>query len=398
MQTKIELPFLTLLLMISFASVNAVLFTPALPNIATYFTISSDSAQRTITFYLIGYALGQLVYGPLANRYGRKPALYMGVGLQILSSLMCVLSGIVNEYLLMIAGRFLLALGAGVGLKMTFTLVNECYEPKIASQKISYLMLGFAITPGLAVALGGFLNSYYGWESCFYAGAAYGVVLLALIAKLPETLKSTNLDLNALKINHLIRSYATVFKNSGLIAGGLLMGGSTCFVYVFAAIAPFVAMNMLGMSSEQYGIANILPPIGLILGSLCSARLAKTHPLAAIIRNGILIAFIGVVIMLVVTAMALPPVISLFAPMILIYFGLSLILANASTVAMSHVADKAHGSAVMSFVNMGLATLVVLSLSCFALNTILMPSIFAVLCVFMYATYKWLTSPTICYA
>lgn len=392
MQTKPELPFFTLLLMISFASVNAVLFTPALPNIATYFNIPSDTAQQTITFFLVGYALGQLLYGPLANRYGRKPALYAGIILQIISCLLCVFSGILHKYSLMVLGRFLLALGSGVGLKMTFTLVNECYESKIASQKIAYLMLGFAVTPGLAVALGGFLTPLYGWESCFYAGAVYGVLLLLMVSKLPETLNPDNRDLDALKIKHLISNYISVFNNSGLIAGGLIMGGSTCFIYIFAAVAPFVAMDIFGMSSQQYGLANILPPAGLILGSLLSAKLAKQYPLASIIKSGIIIASVGAVLMLITVVAKLPPVLSLFIPMIVVYFGLSLILANASSVAMSHVSDKAHGSAVMNFINMGLATLVVLSLGYFPVSAILLPAVYLGLCLFMMSVYIWLTS------
>ena len=147
MQTR--LPFLTLLLLISFASVNAVLFTPALPQIAAFFSITNEKVQLTITWFLIGYAFGQLLYGPLANRFGRKPALYAGILLQIISSLACVLAGKLHNYDALVAARFALALGSGVGLKMTFTLVNECYEPKSASKKIAYLMLAFAITPVL---------------------------------------------------------------------------------------------------------------------------------------------------------------------------------------------------------------------------------------------------------
>lgn len=215
----IKLTFFTLLLLISFASVNAVLFTPALPDIAYFFEIREDVAQQTITWFLIGYALGQLVYSPIANRFGRKPALYAGIILQITSSLLCVLAGVIHEYWLLVIARFMLALGSGVGLKMTFTLVNECYEPKMASQKISYLMLAFAITPGLSVGIGGILNTYYGWTSCFYAGAIYGCLLLLLVTRLPETQKT--LDLNAFKMKYLLHSYSSQFKNRQLIAGGL---------------------------------------------------------------------------------------------------------------------------------------------------------------------------------
>lgn len=386
----IKLPFFTLLLLISFASVNAVLFTPALPNITHFFGIGEDKAQQTITWFLVGYALGQLLYGPIANRFGRKPALYVGVVVQIISSLLCVLAGTIHEYWLLVAARFMLALGSGVGLKMTFTLINECYEPKIASQKISCLMLAFAITPGLGVALGGILNSHYGWASCFYAGAIYGLILLLFIARLPETNKT--LSMNALKIKYLLRGYSCQFKDIQLIAGGLLMGSSTCFVYVFAAVAPFIAINIFGLSGSVYGLANILPPIGLILGSLVGARLSKKYPLKLIIQAGILIASLGSVFMFVGMFMHFTILFSLFLPMIVIYFGLCFILANASTIAMSHVNDKAHGSAVMNFINMGFATLVVLGTSLLPMRALLLPTIYICLCVASIGIFKLVTT------
>jgi len=379
MSTKLS--FITLLLLISFASVNAVLFTPALPDIARFFAIRLDQAQHTISWFLLGYTLGQLVYGPVANRFGRKPALYIGIGLQIGSSLLCVLAGHYHTFWLLVVGRFLLALGSGVGLKMTFTLVNERYEPKAASAKISYLMLAFAITPGLGVALGGILNSYYGWTSCFYAGAVYGVILLYLVSHLPETQKTLQLD--AFTLKHLWQGYSNQFKNRSVLIGGMLMGGATCFVYVFAALAPFIAINIGGMNSTNYGLANILPSSGLLLGSIVGAQLAKKYLLKSIIQAGILIASIGVILMIIAIMLHLPMMITLFLPMIVIYFGLCFVLANASTLAMSHTEDKVHGSAVMNFINMGLATLVVLSLGLFSINTLLLPTIYFCLCIVM---------------
>lgn len=388
MKTQAQLSFFTLLLMISFASVNAVLFTPAMPSITHFFAITEDQTQLTITWFLIGYALGQLLYGPIANRYGRKPALYCGITLEILSSVVCALSANTHIFNMLVLGRFFMALGAGVGLKMTFTLVNETYEAKQASQKIAYLMLAFAVTPGLSIALGGVLTSHFGWSSCFYASAIYGIILLAFVARLPETL--SNPDLNALKPKHLITSYVTQFKNMELLAGGLLMGCSTCFVYVFAAVAPFIAINLFGLTTTQYGFANLLPPIGLIIGSIISARLAKTYPLKKIIFSGILITIIGTLIMLLAIYCHLWIVYSLFIPMIVIYFGICFIAANTSAIAMSQVIDKAHGAAVMSFVNMGTATVVVLSLGYFTIKESLLAVIYAGICCAMLILFKLL--------
>ena len=376
-----KISFFTLFLLISFASVNAVLFTPALPEIAKYFGITDAASQQTITFFLIGYAAGQLLYGPIANRYGRKPALYAGIILQIISSLLCVFAGMINEYSLLVTGRFLLALGSGVGLKMTFTLVNETEEPKNASRIISWLMLAFAISPGLGVMIGGILSENFDWTSTFYAGAIYGLILLVLVKKLPET--KTELNYDALKLNHLLGSYSKQFKNFQLIVGGLLMGSATSFVYIFAALAPFIAMEILNMNAASYGIANLLPSVGLVIGSLISAKLIHHFHHTSIIRIGMIIALLGSLMMLLFSLTQLSALIVIFIPMMICYLGLAMIFPNASNMAMSATDDKAHGSAVMNFINMGLVTILVLGLQYVQIRTLLLPVTFLAICLLM---------------
>lgn len=389
MQTTSRLTFFTLLLLISFASVNAVLFTPALPEIASFFSITDNVAEQTVTWYLIGYTLGQLVYGPIANRYGRKPALYTGIALQIISSLLCVYSGTIHSYTLLILGRFFLALGAGVGLKMSYTLVSELFDAKIASQKFAYLNIAFAITPGLGVMIGGLLTTHFNWTSTFYAGAIYGLVLLLLTSRLPET--KIILDKEALKLHHLITGYLTQFKNIKLIISGFLMGGATCFVYAFAALAPFIAINLLHMNSSTYGAANLLPSMGLLLGSLVSAQLSKHYSPLVIVKTGITIATIGSTMLLIFSLVKIPPVYMLFIPMMFCYFGLSCVVANASTIAMNTTDDKAHGSAVMSFINMGSATTTVLCLGFISTHILTLPILYIFICGAMFFLYHHLT-------
>ncbi|HEU5280460.1 MAG TPA: MFS transporter [Gammaproteobacteria bacterium] len=378
----IKLPFFTLIFLISFASVNATLFTPALPNIAEFFNVTNNAVQHTITWFLVGYALGQLIYGPLANRFGRKPALYAGIGLQIVSSLLCVFSSVVPSFWLLVFARFMLALGSGVGLKMTFTLVNECCDQKTAGKTTSYLMLAFAVTPGLGVALGGYLNVHFGWVSCFYAGAIYGLLLMLLVTQLPETLKTVNK--NALQLNYLVDGYGAQFKNFKLVVGGLLMGGATSFFYAFAALAPFIAITIYGLNSAEYGAANIIPCVGLFMGSLLCAQLTKHYELKSLLRPGLFITLSGIISMAVMMWLKLSVLFAIFLPMVLIYFGLSFIMAVTSTITMAKANDKAYGSAVMSFLNMGSATMVVLSVGAFTVHAMLLPAVFLGLCVAMF--------------
>ena len=377
--------FFTLFLLLSFASVNAVIFTPALPNISIFFSVSSDQAQHLVVYFLIGYTLGQLLYSPLANRFGRKPALYAGISLQILSCLICILAGHLYNFYLLLVGAFLLALGSGVGLKMTYTLVSECYSAKIAGEKISYLILSFAIMPAASVALGGFLNQYFNWVSCFYAAALYGLILLIFSFKLPETL--VTLNLNALKLRPLLTGYLTQFKNPQLVAAGLLVGCCSSFVYLFSALSPFIAINIFHINSAQYGLANSLPLIGLILGSLTSARISQYFSIKTIVLFGIFCGAVGVMLMLIMVLLKLSVIFTVFLPMIIIYFGICFVIANASTLALNKATDKSHGSAVLNFLNMGLATVFVLGLSYFPIKTIILPSAYFFILVLMLILY-----------
>ncbi len=389
MQTDYKPSFLILLMLISFPSVNAVLYTPALPALADYFSVSSDMAQQTITIFLFGYTLGQLIYGPIANRFGRLPAVFVGVSIQVLSSLACVAAGRWHSFELFYVARFMAAMGSGVGLKITFTLVNEYYTPKVASQKISYLILAFAIAPGLAVSIGGVLTQFFDWVSCFYFLAAYGLLIFHLARKLPET--KTILDLEAFEWKHLIGGYVAQFKNPQLIAAGLVMGSGCAIIYLFATLAPFIAIHTFGMSSAEYGFANFLPSLGMLMGSLLSALLLKRFAIIRVISFGIPLNWLGLSFIALGLFMGWHPVASLFIPAMVMLTGNALMYGNASTLGLQSTPDKAHGSAVMNFLNMGLGTLSVFSLSLHSFNpSIILPVMCACLCVLSFTSFMWI--------
>lgn len=167
---------------------STVLFTPALPAIARYFSVSSGTAQLAVTFFLVGFAIGQLPYGPLSNRFGRKPLLYSGLVLAAVASIVCVFAGYMHFFWLLIAARFFMALGASAGLKIVYTMVGDTEQEMGKSATIfTYIILAYAIAPGVATSIGGFLMQYFNWQSCFYFLAAYSLFLLLFSTRLPET-------------------------------------------------------------------------------------------------------------------------------------------------------------------------------------------------------------------
>lgn len=380
--TNTKKPAFTLLfLLISFASVSAALFTPALPAINSFFNVSASTAALTMTLFLVGYALGQLIYGPLANRYGRKPALYFGISLAILASFVCALSANLHSFWLLVAARFVMALGASVGLKMTFTLISETHAQESATKIIAQLMIACAITPGLGVALGGYLTSHFNWQSCFYFLAGYGIILLLLSFGAPETAKQ--LDLDALKPSKIVKKYRVEFSNKGLVLSSLILGCATSTVYLFGAVAPFIAMSSMHLNPSQYGLWNLLPPLGVISGSqLCALAAKKLNNFQAIFL-GVGITLLSALFMLITALANLLDPIFLFLPLTLMYVGISFIFSNGSALAMQHAHDKPSGSAIMNFINMGTATVCVLSLGFFSnLSFVFLAKFYVLLLIF----------------
>ncbi len=353
-----EPSLLILILLACFASVSAVLFTPALPEIASTLGVSPAEAQLTITVFLIGYALGVLPYGPLSNRYGRKPAIFMGISLAIFGNFLIILVVHFPFLWLLVLGRLLVALGSSVGLKIAFTIVGDAYQHEKATKKISYLMLSFAIVPALAIGTGGFLTEHFGWESCFYFLTVYSIVLLLLSFFLPETCPER--DKHALKIKSITEGYVSNFKNRKLVLCSLLMGCGTAVIYLFAAEAPFIGINQIGLSAAQYGLSNFIPPIGIIIGSILANFLAGKKDPLWILLVGISIASALSVVMLLFFFFGTINIWTLFIPMPLIYIGESLVFANASSLVMSHAKNKSYASSIMNFINMGMSVCVLL--------------------------------------
>lgn len=349
---------LTLLLLMPFASISAVLFTPALPEIANVLGVSDGAVQATMTFFLLGYAFGNLLYGPIAKRFGRKPAIYLGVILAILGSFLTLLAGKNHFFGLFLAGRFLSALGSSVGMKISFTIIADAFEQAQATKKLSLATLAFAIAPGIAVGVGGVLTTHYGWESCFYALIVYSCVVFALSLFLPET--APYLDKDALNFKNIKDTYKRKLQNKKIVYAALIMGCTTSIIYLFSTLAPFLGINRIGLNPEEYGLLNFIPPVGLIAGSISAHWLASRREKLAVIQLGGKFLVLAIGVMLVFFAMGKINAWTLFLPIPFLYFGTSLIFNNASSFAMGHMQDKSNGSAIMSFINVGLATVAVL--------------------------------------
>ncbi|WP_423064119.1 MFS transporter [Candidiatus Paracoxiella cheracis] len=366
---------LSLILLISFPSVATVLISPALPAIGDFFVVSNGKAQQLITLFIIGYAIGQLIYSPFANRYGRKIAVYLGIAVYILSCIVCLVGIYIHSFDVLLIGRFLMALGSAVGMIISFTIINDFYFPEQARPVVSYTVLAYAFMPALAVFLGGIITSHISWIACFYFYLIYGGIILLTSAPLPETLQRKSLD--ALQLKPLLHSYSKAFKNLRLIIFSLIYGLMASFVYIVSSGAPFIAIDEIGLTPGVYGALLLIPYCGQLIGALTSGRISKHLSSYKVITIGYSSTILGTLFMFICFVLGWINTFSLMAPIFFIMMGLPMVYSSVTVMALVGYEDKATGSAVMSFTTMTVTFITTVILTLLPTrHALVMPSLF----------------------
>lgn len=355
-----EPKLISLMLLSAFAAMGAIIMTPALPKIADHFSKSVGVTQLAVTSFLLGYAIGQLIYGPLANRFGRKPALYIGIVIASLGSIFSILSSPTDSFSLLILGRFLEAIGSSAGLAVSYTIINDFYFEKDARKITAALMLAFAIVPGVAIAAGGMLVQFINWRACFYFLLLYGFFLFYYVYKLPETLQKK--DMSATQARAILHNYKEKFCNKKLIGFAMISGFSSACVYVFGAEGPFIGIHILHVLPAIYGLLGLMPYIGTLLGSIIAMRIAQLNPINTL-KSAFIIELFGSLIMLILFVSHHVSLWTLLIPMGIFCIGHPIISATGVSLSMQQNPDKANTSGVMNFMAMSMPVVMTFLLS-----------------------------------
>lgn len=362
-------------LLASFATVGAILFTPALPEFSKFFELSAHQNQWPVTIYLFGFALGPLLYGPLSNGIGRKKALLLGLALAFAGSL-CTFFAF--SFWVFCLGRFIQALGAVSGFKIVYTMVGDVYEKEFASKALSILLLGFAFAPGLSLALGGWFTDLFGWRSCFLFLTFYTLFLFFCSLTLPETSKKVN-D-SSLEIKSIISGYLCQLGHLPLIFYALLMGLPFAMNYVFAIEAPYVGIHLMGLTPGEYGLFGLLLSAGMLIGLWLTHYLAGKISFKTELALGILFCLAGTVLITFFLSIHEIDGWSLFLPQALVQIGNGIIWVVVPVKSLSEVKDKSNASAMSRFLSLGFGTLFTLVATFFLpKNLFTIPLVFVII-------------------
>jgi len=225
------------------------MYLPAFPAIALDLNTSIDQIQLSLTSYLVGISLGQLLYGPLLDRFGRKYPLYAGLVVYLFASVGCALTTSVESLIVM---RFLQAIGGCAGMVAAQALVRDLFPVNQTAKVFSLLVLVIAVSPMIAPTVGGYVTAIFGWHSIFIILALItGFILWGIYYALPEG--KTRDDTISLKPKPVLKNFFTVLKQPQFLVYALVGGIASSAPFAFISGSPHVFMNIYKVNEQQYG-------------------------------------------------------------------------------------------------------------------------------------------------
>ena len=260
---------LWLLVLVTLSGTMAMhIFVPALPVAGSALHAPAASMQQTITLYVIGLALGQLVYGPVSDTWGRRPALLVGLGLYLSASVVALCAPTL-EWLL--AARLVQALGGAAGITLGRAIVRDIAPPERVTKDLALLNLLTLVGPGLAPIVGSYLAEHFGWRAIY-------LFLVAMVLCTWRMLPETNRQRRPLAIAGIARDYRTLLCTPRF--AGFMLGGacSTTALYPYLATAPYIVHEQLGYPIAMVGWFAAATIVGASLGTLVTRRLAGRYP------------------------------------------------------------------------------------------------------------------------
>lgn len=348
---------LTVLLgfLIALGPLSTDLYLPSLPAIARYFGVANGDAQLTLSAYLIGFALGLPIYGPLSDRRGRKSVLMFGLALYGTAN---ALSAIAPTLDVLIASRLLQGFGAAGPLVVARAIVRDLYEGRRAGQELARMGSIMGVVPAIAPVLGVVLEISFGWRANFVATSflALGLAFWAA-AKLPETLRERLLAPFSLRV--VLGGFAGLLVDRRFLPYGLIAAVTYSGLFAFISGSSFVYQLHFRETPFGFAIAFVIMVAGFVSGSLVSQRLALRHEASHLLLTGALLQTSGGVVMVAALSAfpATPWAITL--PMVLYSAGVGFSLPQSMAGAMMPFPERAGAvSSLLGMVQMGLAACV----------------------------------------
>ncbi|MBQ4775740.1 multidrug effflux MFS transporter [Pectobacterium versatile] len=320
----------------AFTSLSTDIYLPAMPIMAKDL---QGNAELTITGFLIGFCIAQLIWGPLSDHLGRRIPLFIGMVLFIIGSVGCALSTDMSQ---IVFWRVFQALGACTGPMLARAMIRDLFSRTRAAQMLSTLMIVMAIAPIAGPLLGGQLIKVTSWHAIFWLLAVIGIAMLISLRWLPETLPADRRVKASLP--SAFRNYYSLLTNANFMRFTLCLTFYYVAAYAFITGSAFVYITYFGIDPQHYGWLFALNIVGVMGMSVVNRRLVQRYPLEKLLKFAVLIAAAASFILAIGTKLHIGGII-LIVVSVFVFFSMNGIIAATSTAAALDAVPNMAGSA-----------------------------------------------------
>jgi DHA1 family bicyclomycin/chloramphenicol resistance-like MFS transporter len=336
--------------LVAIGPITMALYTPAMPVLAEAFSTSQSMVKLTLTAYFTGFALTQLMCGPLTDAFGRKPVTQVFLVLYLLSTLVATFAPTIDW---MIAARTLQGIGASVGVAASRAIVRDQFTGQSSARIMNTIAMMLAVGPALAPTIGGITLELFGWHQIFWAMLLYGVVLYVVVtAYLPET--NAYKDRSHAHPRRFAANYALLLSDTRYLQPSLVVGFGIGTIYTLASILPFVLIDRVGLTPIQFGFGMMLQSGSFISGTVLTSYLLGRVDASRLLPFSLPGMVIAAVAMVCGVALSEPSFLNTMLPVGLFAFCLAVSLPAPTAAALQgfpRIAGSA--SAMMGFLQFG---------------------------------------------
>ena len=312
------------------------MYLPSLPDITHVLAAPTARTQLTVSSYLIGFAVGQVIYGPLSDRYGRRPVVLAAVALYLASTLACAAARSVDP---LIAARFFHGVGGSGAIVLARAIVRDLYSGVRAARELSLMGSISAFAPIVAPMIGGILQTAFGWRASFICMSIGAVVTVLVAARLlPETMRRRPGD--SVSLLSMLGGYGTVVRNRAFLVYLGVLTISYAGLFAWVSGASVVLQSVYGLSPVTFGFTFALGAGGFMTGAMIATRLVMRLGLDRTIRVGVTVLAVGGMALAAAVATSIPGI-WLVAAMAVYLAGLGLAMPQAMAGALTPFPERA---------------------------------------------------------
>lgn len=336
-------PRLILIVLAGIGPASLNIFLPSMPGLMSFYDTDYSTAQLTLTLYLVGLGVAQLAYGPLSDKFGRRPVVIIGLAIFIFGSAVCCISPSIE---VLLAGRFLQAIGGCSGIVISRAIIRDVFNRERAAKALAYVTMAMVVAPLIAPSVGGFLDVYYGWQASFALLVIFGVVILvSCIFTLNETRAPNSANIAS---NKIWVGIGELLSRRRFYGYSLQVAFNSGVFYAFIAGAPYIMIELLGQSANEYGLWFVFSAGLYMCGNLAAARYTEQIGSDRMIAIGTAISLLGSAIIAVVFFGGLVTPLALFGSMGIVAFGNGINIPNGVSGAVSVIPNRSGAASGLS--------------------------------------------------